>query len=414
MTPLEKAAYGYIKEGKVYRNAFLEFPDLEIGELRESEEESLAYYEKRFELAVAQVSKVSEKIASNTNKGSFLMKVLHLKETLHQFDALGDFESLYAQLNSLENELTEYITANRHKNLQIKTALLEELKEVSKSHEWKSASLAVKEIQSKWTKTGAVSNEHKQALQDTFEELIKFFYDARAAFYADLDKMMAEKEADFETFLKKAEALKSITNLGELKVAIRAYTEEWKSLGKIKPTRHSAFWEQFQGIIKPALETAKKQDKKKKGASTKDNQKGKENIIGQLIEYNKQIVPDIQLHHIQKDWNAIGPVDKKVNNELFDRYLFLTGSISEKLFLNTLVSKKAKKGSSEEDLRRLRVRLLRGLLERDINELRTFEENLGNFSMTKGLDDLLDKKLSQQKRKVDIKKSILEELKSTK
>lgn len=413
MTQLEKAVYGYIKEGKVFRNAFLEFPDLEIGELRESEEESLAYYQKRFENSVAQVATVSEKINANTNKGSFLMKVLHLKETLHQYDAIGDFESLYQQLDSLENELTEYVTANRHKNLQIKTALLEELKEPAKSHEWKSASLAVKEIQSKWTKTGAVAEEHKKELQDAYDELIEFFYDGRAAFYADLDKMMSEREADFEAFLKKAEVLKLVTSLVELKTAIRTYTDEWKELGKIKPTRHNAFWEQFQGIVKPALEVAKKQEKKKKGASTNDNQKAKEAIIARLSEVNQHIVPDIQLHHAQKDWKAVGPVDKKISNELYDKYLFLTGSISEKLFLNTLVLKKSKKDSSEEDLKRLRVKLLRGLLERDMDELRTFEENLGNFSMAKGLDDLLGKKLSQQKRKVDIKKSILSELKNT-
>lgn len=411
---MEKAVYGYIKEGKVFRSAFLEFPDLEIGELRESEEESLAYYQKRFELPAGYVAAVSEKIASNANKGSFLMKVLHLKETLHQFDAIGDFEPLYQQLDVLENELTEYIAANRHKNLQIKTALLEELKEVAKSHEWKSASLAVKEIQSKWTKTGAVSEEHKKSLQDAYEELVKFFYDGRAAFYADLDKMLAEKEADFVTFLKKAEALSSITDLTELKSAIREYTEEWKGLGKIKPARHNAFWEQFQSIFKPAIDAAKKQEKKKKGASTKDNQKAKEVLLEKLSEANAQVVPVIQLHQFQKNWKAIGPVDKKVSNDLYEKYLFLTGSISEKLFLNTLVLKKSKKGSSEEDLRRLRVKLLRGLLERDLNELRTFEDNLGKFSMAKGLDDLLDKKLSQQKRKVDIKKSILEELKRAK
>ena len=50
--------------------------------------------------------------------------------------------------------------------------------------------------------------------------------------------------------------------------------------------------------------------------------------------------------------------------------------------------------------------------DRDYNELRTFEENLGKFNTSKGLDGLLEKKLNQQKRKVDIKKAILSELKT--
>jgi len=412
MRPLEKTLYGYIKEGKVFRNAFLNFPDLEIGEVKGSEAESLEFYENRFGLARGQVKTVSEKISSNTNKGSFLMKVLHLKETLYQFDAIGDFEALYSQLSELEAELNTYIEGNRQKNLQIKTALTEELKEVAKSSEWKTASLAVKEIQTKWIKTGTVADAHKERIEGAYDELIKFFYDSRAAFYQDLDKMMAEKEQDYESFLKKVEALKKFESLNELKTAIRAYTEEWKGLPKIKPARHNSFWQQFQEVIKAALDKARKLEKAKKSSSTKDNLKAKEAILAKLTEANNHIVPNIQLNQIQKSWKAIGAVDKKVSAELYEQYLVLTATISEKLFLNSLVIKKAKKDSSEEDLKRLRIRLLRGLMERDINELHIFEENLGKFSMAKGLDDLLEKKLSQQKRKVTVKKDILLQLKN--
>ncbi|MFY0593792.1 DUF349 domain-containing protein [Roseivirga sp.] len=410
---MEKLVYGYIKDGKVFRKAFLDFPDLEIGEVKGSEEESLSYYEDRFELAEKQVNTVSEKISANTNKGSFLMKVLHLKETLHQFDAIGDFEKLYGQLDVLEAELNAYVEANRHKNLQIKTALLEELKTVAKSSEWKTASLGVKEIQTKWTKTGAVGVDQKEAIEGAYTELIKFFYDSRAAFYADLDKMMAEKEEDYVSFVKKAEALKKIDGLNELKTAIHTYTEEWKSLPKIKPTQHNLFWQAFQTTIKAALNNARKLDKTKKKASTKDNLRAKEALIEKLVEANRTVVPSIQLHQIQKAWKGIGPVDKKVSDAIFEQYLFLSDSISEKQFLNSLVLKKSKKDSSEDELKKLRIRLLRGLMERDINELHTFEENLGKFSMAKGLDGLLEKKLNQQKRKVEVKKGILQELKNS-
>ncbi|WP_176723294.1 DUF349 domain-containing protein [Roseivirga misakiensis] len=408
---MEKTSYGYIKEGKVFRKGFLEYPDLAIGDVKGTEEESITFYENRFDLAEKQVNTVSEKIESNTNKGSFLMKVLHLKETLHQFDAIGDFEKLYSQLGSLETELNAYVEANRHKNLQIKTALLEELKTVAKSSEWKTASLAVKEIQSKWTKTGAVAEEQKEAIEGAYNELIKFFYDSRAAFYADLDKMMAEKEEDYKAFIKKAEALKEIDAISELKAAIRTHTEEWKALPRIKPAKHNVYWQEFQVVIKAALNKARKIEKTKKKASTKDNLKAKQEIIEQLTVANQEIAPNFQLSQVQKAWKAIGPVDKKVSNELYEKFLFLTDSISEKQFLNSLVKKKSKKDSSEDELKKLRIRLLRGLMDRDISELRTFEENLGKFSMAKGLDGLLDKKLSQQKRKVEVKKGILQELK---
>ncbi len=409
---LENLEYGYIEDGKVIRKAFLEFPDQEIGEVRDSEEQALSYYAERFELISAQVEQVKIKIESNANKGSFLMKVLHLKETLCKFDALGDFTSLYKILEGLHQELNTYIEANRHKNLQIKTALLEELKVVAESHEWKSASLAIKEIQTKWIKTGAVSDTHKEQIESTYEKLRKGFYERRAAFYTDLEKMMSDKEADFEEFLKKAEGLKSVKSLSELKVAIRVFKEEWQGLGKIKPVKHNAFWQQFQNIIKASLKAAKQQAKEKGKLSAKDNLKAKEELIAKLESANKVILPEVNLSEIQREWKNIGSIDQKTGGQLSEKYLFLTGVISEKVFLDSLVKKKAKNGSNKDDLKKLRVRLLKNLLDRDYNELRTFEENLGKFNTAKGLDGLLEKKLNQQKRKVEIKKAILNELKS--
>jgi len=408
---LEKKGYGYVLDGKVYRRGFMEFPDLALGEVTETEEESLNHYADRFELAEKQVEEVKNKIASNTNKGSFLVKVDRLIDSLHTFDALGDFESLYTTLYALQTELTEYVKANREKNLEIKTALLEQLKEVAESHDWKVSSAKVKEIQGKWLKTGAVDQEKREEVEGTFKALIDKFYERRSSFYADLEKMDEEKEAAFEEFLLKAEVLKSLKEIAALRKSIGAFKEEWQALGKIKPSKHNEFWQRFQAIIKSSLDEAKKLEKAKNKLSPKDNLKLKEEIIAELERANTSLVPKIDLNLIKRKWKSIGGVDKTVTQRLSDQYLRLTGMISEKRFLNTLVEKKANKGLSESDINKLRIRLLRGLLDRDNNELRTFEENLGKFNMARGLDNLLDRKLAQQKLKVEIKKDILTELK---
>ena len=408
---MENKEYGYILDGKIYRKAFMDFPDLIIGELKETEEQTLTYYKERFDLAVGQVEAVKSKIESNTNKGSFLMKVIHLKDTMHEFDAIGDFEGLYATLNALHTELDEYIEANRQKNLDIKTALLVELKEVAESHDWKASSALVKEIQGKWLKTGAVAKEKRAEIEDAFKDVTQRFYERRSAFYADLSKMAEEKESAFEEFLEKAEALKSIKDIAELHKVISTYKEQWHALGKIKPAKHSEFWEQFQTIIKAALNQAKKIEKVKSKISPEANRNSKEAIIGELEKANESILPKVDLNAINRKWKAIGPVGKKFSEELSEKYLRLSGIISEKKFLNTLVEKKSKKGASDDDLNKLRIRLVRGLLDRDYSELKTFEENMGKFNMASGLDNLLDRKLAQQKLKVEIKKDILTELK---
>lgn len=389
----------------------MDFPDLIIGELKETEAQTMTYYKERFDLAVGQVEAVKSKIESNANKGSFLMKVIHLKDTLHEFDAIGDFEGLYVTLNALHAELDDYIEANRQKNLDIKTALLVELKEVAESHDWKASSALVKEIQGKWLKTGAVAKEKRAEIEDAFKDVTQRFYERRSAFYADLAKMAEEKESAFEEFLEKAEALKSIKDIAELRKVISTYKEQWHALGKIKPAKHSEYWENFQAIIKAALKEAKKIEKVKSKISPEANRKSKEAIIGELEKANESILPKVDLNAINRKWKAIGPVGKKFSEELSEKYLRLSGTISEKKFLNTLVEKKSKQGTSDADLNKLRIRLVRGLLDRDYSELKTFEENLGKFNMASGLDNLLDRKLAQQKLKVEIKKDILTELK---
>ncbi len=399
--------FGYIEEGKVFRRGFMDFPDREVGVVKETEEETLQYFTERFESIAQQVEEVKSKIQDQANKGSFLVKVTNLKKSLSEADALGDFEALYNVLESLEKELSEYIAQNRHKNLQIKTALLEELKIAAASHEWKSATLAIKEIQQKWMKTGAVEAELKGKIEDDFKTLTGEFFEKRASFYADLDKMLVEKEAEYEKFLKSAQTTLDKAESGRLRSVQNQLKEEWKTLGKIKPSRHQEFWNDFQKILK----TASKKVKAKSNASPKENETRKLKVLSQLKEINNDVAPKADIRPLMNEWKSIGFASKELNGQLNQEFHELTSLISEKKFLNELLNKKARKGVSDKDKESLRIKLLYDLLHRDVNELNVFEENIEKFNTSKGLDTMLEKKLTQQRRKVEVKKNLLAELK---
>ncbi|KYG77200.1 MULTISPECIES: DUF349 domain-containing protein [Roseivirga] len=403
--------YGYIKEGKVFRNAFLDFPEREIGVVKENDESTFQYFTERFQSLEKEIEEIKEKVENQSNKGSYLMKVTNLKEGLSELDALGDFEAAHTTLTTIEGELNEYIIQNRHKNLQIKTALLEELKVVAKSHEWKSATAAVKEIQQKWIKTGAVDAEHRDRIEGEFKELTNSFFERKAEFYAELEKMMEEKEADYAQFVEKASKTLANSDASKLRDVQKQLMEEWKALGKIKPEKHSAFWNEFQGVLKSAFNKAKKSQSNKK-ASAEENEKSKRELLGSLEKLNEQIVPEVNLNQVRKDWKSIGFTSKSVTPELNESFMRVSGMLSEKIFLNQLLNKKAKKGISPEERDKLRIKLLYDLLNRDVNELKTFELNVEKFNTAKGLDSLLDQKLEQQKRKVEIKRELLKQLKS--
>ena len=99
MNHLVKNEYGFCQDGKVFIRAYLNFPQREIGFVRETEEASLAYFVKRFDLAKNKVDILAREVTTVQNKGSFLTKVVQMKAYLAEFDGLGDFLPLFDQLD---------------------------------------------------------------------------------------------------------------------------------------------------------------------------------------------------------------------------------------------------------------------------------------------------------------------------
>lgn len=401
--------YGYIKDGKVYRAGFLEYKDREIGKVVDSDEGAIEYFQKRFVQIEDQFESLNKKIEEAVNKGSFLGHLKHLKTSLGEFDAIGDFESISKKLIALEGQLQDSIKNNRIKNLEIKRALLIELKVLAISREWKAASHLVKELQHKWSKTGAVDEQYFGEVEEPYKALIQGFYDNRAAFYADLDKMMKEREVFYHEFLKKAESLRTIPTLETLRVEIKVLMDEWKELGRIQKAERDKCWEAFQKIIQESLEKAKKEARKTTKKNPVDSLRDRKQFLEKLNKITQELHVSFNVNQLKAEWTKLGSVSKKEMDAMRQEYGKLLMILSEASFVTDLARKKLKKGSKPEELIKLKVRLMRDLLERDKRELQTFNENLGNFSMAKGLDKIIGNKLELQEKKVEVKQYILEQ-----
>jgi hypothetical protein len=76
--------------------AFMGYPDRQIGEVKQSVEASVKYFRDRFETAIQKVDELYKLVEEAQNKGSYLMKLLHLRQYLIEFDGLGDYPALLA------------------------------------------------------------------------------------------------------------------------------------------------------------------------------------------------------------------------------------------------------------------------------------------------------------------------------
>ncbi|HET8858946.1 DUF349 domain-containing protein [Marivirga sp.] len=406
MTDLQQEL-AFIEGGKVILREQEGFPQREIGEVKEDEATAMQFFQDRFETLKAKVDKVQQQIETEENKGSFLMKVLNLKESLSTYDGIGDFVALKDRLVSLEKMLEDYISQNRKRNLEVKSTLIEEAKSYASNPDWREATDKLKELRQRWIRVGAVEDDKKEEVENTFQAVYDEFYEKKKAFHEAKKEMMTAREKQYETLIEKAKKLqndKSATD--ELAEKSNVLVEEWKSLENIPKEKYAALLKDF----KKFTQVGRKAGNAKKASGKQNNDKEKEALIEELKEAQKLNPAEAieKAKAIQTKWKNSGKTfDKSLNKE----YFTLNDYIFEKSFLENLFERKAKKELAEKEAVKLKMNILRDLISRDQRELNIFEENLEKFNLgTEKLDKMVGFKHEKQKRKLAVKQQIMEEL----
>lgn len=411
--------YGYVKDGKLFLKGFLDFPDREIGEVKDDEASAIHYFEERFKMYEKKVEEIEKTVAASENKGSYLMKLLHLKKMATTFDGLGDFESLYKRLEKLEGQLTVLIAENRKKNLEIKTALLSEAEKLADSSNWKEDSEKLKELKSKWIKTGNVEKEHEKKIEERFSEIVNNFFARRKAFFEEKNEMNSQRVKSYQHIISKALQAKKLDQPKAVKIFINLQ-KEWKEVGKVPPQQLDPLWKEFREINDQVFKS--KRDIKKGEVSGFLNEKEllaeKKELLQKAKALNDQDNKNAAalVRELRSLWKRSGPLPRE-HRKISDEFFYACEMVTEKNFLNELVKNKFKgfDKKSWEEQRQLKERLLTDLLHRDQSELETFQENMANVTInTDAAHRLMNSKLRLHTRKVLIKKAILQQLKGEK
>ncbi len=401
----------FIEEGKVILKAQGTFPERTIGEVKDSEADSIKFFEDKFSLLTTKVDEVQKQIEQEDNKGSFLMKVINLKESLATYDGIGDFLQLKERLEMLEKMLEDYINQNRKRNLEVKSTLIEEAKSYAANPNWKEATEQLKELRQRWIRVGAVDDAKKEAIEGQFQSVYDEFYDRKKAFHEAKKEMMASRVDQYKQLIEKAKKLRETEKeTDKLQEKIPQLIEEWKSLENIPKEEYNLLLNAFKKLTQHNQKSAQKNKTDVSHKTSKGGEQKKE-LLQQLI-----IAKDLPIEEavkeaksIQKNWKDLGKVstDKQVNEDFF----YWNDYIFEKQFLEGLHKKKERPGLEEKESLKLKMNLLRDLISRDQKELLIFEENLEKFNLgTEKLDKMVGFKHEKQKRKIAVKQQILDEL----
>jgi hypothetical protein len=411
-----KHSFGYIKDGKVFLKGFLGGEDREIGEVKGDEASTLRYFEARFVLLQEKVAQLKDAIQENQNKGSFLMKLIHLKESLYESDALGDFASLIAELEEQEAFLAEIIQGNRSKNLEIKQGLIQEAIALQESTDWKETTEKFKELKLRWIKTGPVEKDVHEELEGQFNQAVNYFFGQRQEFY---DQLTLQAEVNIKVYESLLQQAREAHDLPDAKMAFdisKRIQKEWKAAGKVPAERRQPIWDEFSRLnnrifsrykrtLNPGLEMHPRELLRKIEAMVEELKKMAHQPTSQEIT--------VRAKAIQEDWKKL-PMRKPKEATLPARsYQFFMDIIFEKAFLEKLGRSKYADfdAKSFEEQQQIKASILKDLLHRDQSELETMQNNSDNFRVeTPDFEMMMKKKLSSLKRKIDVKNYVLKQL----
>ncbi|MCE7054432.1 DUF349 domain-containing protein [Algoriphagus sp. AGSA1] len=408
--------YGYIKDNKVYLRGFLGQEDRVIGEVKEDEASTLKYFEERFEHLKEKVAKLKKDIEENQNKGSFLMKLIHLRESLMQSDALGDFEPLINDLNQQEELLNEIIQVNRAKNLEVKKGLILEAEARKDDTDWKETTEFYKELKLRWIKTGPVDKEYQEEVENTFNALVQHFFENRRHFFEGLALQAEENIKVYEALVVQA---REAHDFPDAKIAFdisKKIQRQWKEAGKVPAEKRQPLWDEFSRLnnrifsrYKRTLQTGPQMNPRELMRKVETLTEEIKGLAAKPSSY--ELIGRAKA--IQEEWRKLPQRKPREANLLVRSFQFFSDIVFEKAFLEKLVHGKYPDFDEKPESEQIQIKtaLLKDLLKRDQTELEAAQNNTENFRVQSAdFDVMMKKKLFAVKRKVDVKNYILKQL----
>jgi len=406
--------FGYTKDGKVFLKGYFDFPDREIGLVKESEEASLQYFIKRFELAENKVAELAKAVASTTNKGSYLMKLVHMRTYLTEFNGLGDFPALFRKLDELEAEIRAYIYENRIKNHQIKTELLKEAEALSRGTNWNVFTKKFKELKLRWIKTGSTFEEEEERFNNAFDNYYNTFFKRKTEFFEQRKALLEKRKIRYEEIL--AAMAKINAEMPEnAQQEMTRLQKQWKVVGKI----NARF---FKELTKKMNDEVKIFNEKLRILQ--------ERINANPIERKKELCEKVEnmLHtdkplqialvkSIQAEWKRLGKLKHPMDKDYNTRFKIACNEIFETFFLDQTAKTKYEHFNEKTRFEQLKIkiRLLKDSIKEDeavLNQLNARDGYPANRHSSNSEGRSIDMEKLNQINKLKTKQRILKKLQS--
>ncbi len=410
--------FGYTQEGKVFIKPYSEYSERQIGVVRNTDQEALDYFVKRFELAVKKVETLESQIEEAQNKGSFLTKLVQLRKSLIEFDGLGNFLPMFAKLDVLEGQLEGLIATNQVKNLEIKTALIKDAKAIVNVEDWKQATIDVQELKTKWLKTGPVDKEKEEAIEAEFNEVCDQFFQLRREYFIVKNQEIDARIERSEDLINLVFRLRYDQDIDLAFQKIKEHQAEFRAIGEIPPKKKKALWRNF----KKANDLFFELYNRAKGIVPKVRLDPYQQALVDLCARAESLVNVPPGQYIAAsdsaknyliEWKTTAPKVKYIDKTLAENFRAACDKIFEMNYLVRVIGYRHPEFNSKPRIEQLKIMInqMDYLVRKEKNELEISIHNQDSFRTTEENDRQNLLRINTQKRKIAMKDILLESFK---
>ena len=238
------------------------------------------------------------------------------------------FKAAFGIFRNNKLKYNEALEEQKVVNLQQKSAILEELKQLINSEETlKKTYDEFRNLQDRWKEIGQVPATEITNLWNNYHFLVEKFYDKvkinRELRDLDLKKNL---EAKIELCEKTEELLleKSVTKAFKL---LQKYHDEWKEIGPVPQEKKDEIWERFKNTT-DKINQVRREHYSKIQEEQQGNYDAKAAICEKIEELLNDSINSIgawqkksnDVNELFKVWKTIGPAQKKLNDEIWVRF----------------------------------------------------------------------------------------------
>ena len=377
----EVSSYGYIKDDKIYLKGYYEFKDREIGLVRDGkQEQSMQYFVDRYDLAKGKIDTLEKEIEAAENKGSFLMKLIHMRTYLAKFNGLGDFPALYERLNELEDRIKVYVESNRQKNYEIKTALVGESDMLRNSTDWKATAERCKELKMNWIKTGSAHKEMEEGLAKKFQDNLDYFFKRRGEYLDEEHKKLQEKIDKLRALSYRVKQINDIGSPASALQDIKEIQQQAQQIGYMPKKRAGKFLHEFkihtaryfkaQQGEDPILEIQKLSPPEQKQGFLQLAEK----TLAKDVPFNIGLIKKMQ-----GAWKQLGRLNVMEDRDWNLKFRIVCNEIFETHFLEKTAQTEIPDylAKNPKDQIRAKLEMLNGAIRQEEAELRSFNDKHG-------------------------------------